>query len=128
MVFSDPDALRDLNAITHKYVSDELTRLLNDFAWSGGRLAAIDAIGLLDIDYGKKTLCNVAVTAPTEARVERLMRREGISREYALQRIAAQKSNEYFAEHCDYVLDNSGTLAGFEERCEKLFSEVLKHV
>ena len=68
------------------------------------------------------------MTAPTEKRVERLVRREGISREYALQRIAAQKSNEYFAEHCDYVLDNSGTLAEFEEKCEKLFSEVIKDV
>ena len=128
VVFSDPDALRDLNAITHKYVSDELTRRLNDYAWNGGALAAIDAIGLLDIEYSRKTAFNVAVTAPTEKRVERLVRREGISREYALQRIAAQKSNEYFAEHCDYVLDNSGTLAEFEEKCEKLFSEVIKDV
>ena len=128
VVFADPAALRDLNAITHRYVSDELTRLLTEHARGGGTLAAIDAIGLLDIEYGKKTLCNVAVTAPTEARVQRLMRREGISRDYALQRIHAQHSNEYFAARCDHVLENTGTLAEFQQKCEELFSEVLKDV
>ena len=127
VVFSDPAALRDLNAITHKYVSDELTRRLTDYAVNGGTLAAIDAIGLLDIEYGKKTAFNVAVTAPTEARIRRLMEREGISRDYALQRIRAQKSNEYFAQNCDHVLENSGTRAEFEQKCKEFFTEVLNH-
>ena len=69
-----------------------------------------------------------AVTAPTEARVARLMQREGISRKYALQRIGAQKSNEYFAEHCDFTLDNAGTMAEFEQKCRDFFTEELKHV
>lgn len=128
IVFSDPAALRDLNAITHRYVVDELTRQLREYAINGGTLAAIDAIGLLEIEYGKKTAFNVAVTAPTADRVRRLMQREGISREYALQRIGAQKSNEYFAAHCDYALENTGTLAEFEEKCNKFFTEVLKNV
>ncbi len=128
VVFSDPAALLDLNGITHKYVSEELTRRLTEYAVNGGELAAIDAIGLLDIEYAKETLCNVAVTAPTEDRVRRLMQREGISRDYALQRIGAQKSNEYFAAHCDYVLENNGTLAEFEHKCEDFFTEVLKNV
>ena len=128
VVFADPEALRNLNAITHKYVAEELTHLLTVFALRGGTLAAIDAIGLLDIDYSRKTAFNVAGTAPTEARVERLMQREGISREYALQRIGAQKSNDYFADHCDYVLENDGTLAAFEQKCEAFFTEVLEHV
>ncbi len=128
IVFSDPAALLDLNAITHKYVTQDLTRRLTDFAVQGGTLAAIDAIGLLDIEYGGRTAFNVAVTASVEARVQRLIRREGISREYALQRIGAQKSNEYFAEHCDYVLENKGTLAEFEQKCEDFFTEVLKNV
>ena len=91
IVFSDPAALLDLNAITHRYVVDELTRRLREYAINGGTLAAIDAIGLLEIEYGKKTAFNVAVTAPTEERVRRLMQREGISREYALQHFGKTK-------------------------------------
>ena len=128
IVFNDPAALLELNAITHKYVSEELERRLTDWAVNGGTLAAIDAIGLLDIDNGKKTAFNVAVTAPTEDRIQRLMRREGISRDYALQRIRAQRSNEYFSAHCDYTLENTGTLAEFEQKCNVFFTEVLKNV
>ena len=128
VVFSDAQALLDLNAITHKYVSEELTRRLTEHAMNGGTLAAIDAIELLSIDFSRKTIFNVAVTAPTEDRIRRLMEREGISRDYALKRIGAQKSNEFFAEHCDYVLENSGTLADFEQKCESFFTEVLKNV
>ena len=124
VVFSDPKALLDLNAITHKYVARELDRLLTEHAKNGGTAAAIDAIGLLSIEHGRKTAFNIAVTAPTEARIERLMRREGITRDYALQRIRAQKPNEYFAANCDYTLDNSGTMAEFEQKCEDFFAEV----
>ena len=128
VVFNDGAALLDLNAITHKYVSRELERLLTEHAVNGGTLAAVDAIELLSIPLGKQTLFNVAVTAATEDRVARLMLREGITREYAMQRIAAQKPNEYFAERCDYVLENSGAFADFEETCRKFFSEVLDDV
>jgi dephospho-CoA kinase len=125
VVFSDPAALLDLNGITHKYVAEELDRCLTEFALGGGTLAAIDAIGLLDIAHGQKTAFNIAVTAPLEARIERLVTREGIDRDYALQRIRAQKPDEYFASRCDYVLDNSGTKAEFEQKCEDFFAEVL---
>ena len=128
VVFSDPQALADLNAITHKYVAQELDRLLTEHAKAGGTAAAIDAIGLLDISHSKRTAFNIAVTAPTEARIERLMRREGISRDYALQRIRAQKPNEYFSANCDYTLDNSGSMADFEQTCEDFFAEVWKNV
>ena len=128
IVFSDASALRDLNAITHKYVAEELDRRLTDYALRGGRLAAIDAIELLSIDHGRKTAFNIAVTAPVEARIERLMAREGISRDYALMRIRAQKPDEYFAERCNYVLDNSSTKAEFETKCEEFFAEVCKDV
>lgn len=127
VVFSDPAALLDLNGITHKYVAEELDRRLTEFALGGGTLAAIDAIGLLDIEHGQKTVFNIAVTAPLEARIERLVLREGIDRDYALQRIRAQKPDEYFASRCDYVLDNSGTKAEFEQKCEDFFAEVLNN-
>ena len=126
IVFSDAAALAELNRITHKYVASELDRRLTDFAVNGGTLAAIDAIELLSIPHAGRTLVNVAVTAPVEDRVRRLMLREGISEEYARQRIAAQKSDAYFAEHCDAVLHNDGTKQEFEQKCSDYFSEVLQ--
>lgn len=128
VVFSDPAALLELNAITHKYVAAALDERLTDFARNGGTLAAIDAIELLSIPHAKRTLVNVAITAPQEARVQRLMLREGISETYARQRIAAQKSDAYFAERCNAVLHNDGTKEEFEKKCLEYFTEVLKNV
>ena len=126
IVFRDPSALADLNAITHRYITAELRRRLRDHARAGGTSAAIDAIAL--IESGLADLCDVivGVTAPREARIERLILREGVSRAYAESRIDAQKSNEWFREHCDRVLENNDTLEAFEKQSEILSMEVLQ--
>ena len=113
LVFSDEKALEDLNAITHGAVKAEVLRRLSEKQ----RLAAIDAIALFE--GGLATLCDitVAVTAPEEARIQRLMVRDGIGRDYAKRRIAAQKSAEWFRERCDYCLENNGTQADFQKTC-----------
>ena len=128
IVFSDPQALKDLNAITHKFVDMGIHERLRQHALNGGRLAAIDAIALLENQFAQRSLFNVAVTAPVEERVKRLIAREGISEDYARARIAAQKSNEYFAEHCDHVLCNDSDLESFQNTCETFFKEELKNV
>ena len=111
LVFSDENALNDLNRITHGAVKAEVLRRLADHP----PLAAIDAIALFE--GGLATLCDitVAVTAPEEARIQRLMVRDGIGRDYAKRRIAAQKSAEWFRERCDYCLENNGTQADFQK-------------
>ena len=92
------------------------------------RFAAIDAIALLE--SGLKELCHatVAVIAPPEVRVRRIMAREGISEDYAWARVRAQKSDDYFIKGCDYTLWND--CAGPEEfgarvraLLEKLFAD-----
>ena len=117
LVFSDTSALQDLNRITHSAVKKEVLRLLP----SSPSLVAIDAIGLFEGDL--ETLCHVtvAVVAPDETRISRLMAREGISREYAKQRICAQKSNAEFSAICDYTLENTGTLESFHAKCLAFF-------
>ena len=113
IVFSDENALSDLNKITHSAVKAEVQRLLSTHQG----LAAIDAIGLFE--GGLAPLCDVtvAITAPDEARVARLMAREGISEEYARKRIAAQRSNESFSSMCDVVLENNGDICEFRAKC-----------
>ena len=113
IVFSDPAALVELNEITHSAVKAEVLRLL------AGKpaLAAIDAIGLFE--GGLAELCDVtvAVTAPEEARIRRLMARDSIPEIYARARIAAQKKEDWFRQRCDYVLENDGELDAFATKC-----------
>ena len=119
MVFSDTQALLDLNRITHGAVKAEVLRRLE----KAPKLVAIDAIELFAGGLDELCSLTVAVTAPEEVRVQRLMIRDGISESYARARIAAQKKPEYFAELCDYVLENSGTVSDFRAKCLAFFRE-----
>ena len=119
IVFADEAALLDLNAITHSAVKAEVLRMLP----STPSLIAIDAIGLFEGGLAEHCDITVAVTAPEEARIARLMAREGISREYAAKRIAAQQSNAHFASLCDHTLENNKEIDGFQAECLAFFME-----
>lgn len=125
-VFSNEAALEDLNAITHHYIGIEFDKRLRDWAMQGGTLAAVDAIALIESGLGARCKAVIGVVAEKTTRIERIMKRDGISYEYALMRVAAQYPNEYFEEKCGYVLHNDGSEADFRKQCKKLFKEVLK--
>ena len=120
IVFSDENALLDLNKITHSAVKKEVLRRLE----GKPRLAAIDAIALFE--GGLAELCDVtvAVTAPAEVRVRRLMARDGISEEYAKSRIAAQHDDGWFREKCGCILENNGTEIQFRKKCVAFLQEL----
>lgn len=113
IVFADPEALVKLNAITHAAICQEVERQLQ----TAPALAAIDAIALFE--SGLNQLCDmtIAITAPTEERVKRLMKRDGISETYARSRIAAQHSEDWFQQKCDYCLVNNASQIAFEKKC-----------
>jgi len=120
IVFGDKAALADLNRITHGAVKAEVVRLLTPEP----RLAAIDAIGLFESGLNELCKLTVAVTAPVEARVQRLMARDGITEEYARSRINAQPTAEEFAAKCDHVLENDGTKADFRQKCLAFLTQI----
>ena len=87
---------------------------------------AVSAIGLPIMGVaavanagGLDRLCDltVAIIAPREARVKRLIRRDGISREYAVSRINAQHDDAWFRRRCGAVLENDGTQDEFHKKC-----------
>lgn len=119
IVFADPKALLDLNAITHKAVKAEVLRRLE--ALPGDALVAIDAIELFDGGLAEICDTTVAVTAPEEIRTKRLISRDKLTRAQALSRIHAQKPETYFKEKCDYILENTGTPEEFHQKCLVFF-------
>ena len=122
IVFADEQALLDLNAITHGAIKGEIIRRLAEKP----ALAAIDAIALFEGALAELCDTTVAVCAPEESRVERLMARDGITREYARNRIRAQKSEAWFRSMCGHTLYNDGTREQFAEKCRVFLDEVLK--
>lgn len=127
VVFRDPIALADLNAITHRYVDRAVDELLQKARQEGRPAAAVDAIALLESGLKDKCDALLAVVAPDEVRIGRIMAREGISREYAASRVAAQQPNSYFASRCTYVFQNDCPNAQTaRQRARELFQIILK--
>lgn len=120
MVFSDKAALLDLNKITHSAIRNEILRQLENHP----PLTAIDAIGLFDSGLDKLCDVTVAVIAPADVRMQRLIERDCISADYAKSRIAAQPSDDWFREKCTFVLENDSDQAAFQAKCLAFFTEL----
>jgi dephospho-CoA kinase len=119
IVFADPEALKDLNAITHSAIRQAVEARLIP-----GQNTAIDAIALFESGLAELCDVTVAVTAPKELRLRRLMTRDGITEEYALSRINAQPSDAYFCKNCGYVLENDGDEPHFQRKCLAFFRQL----
>jgi len=127
IVFNDDEKLLELNRITHRHILAETRRRLEDHAMNGGRIAALDAIELISSGLADECITTLAVLADRELRAERIMTRDGVSREYALMRIDAQNPDSYFIENCEHVLYNNASAEEFRDKCTVLFKEVLNN-
>lgn len=126
IVFGDPDRLEALNAIAWKGVTRRVRDILEECGQQGRALAAVDAIALAESPLKELCQLTVAVLAPQEVRVGRIMAREGISEQYAWARVKAQRPDEYFIQNCDHTLINDCPSAEeFSQKAREFLKEVL---
>jgi dephospho-CoA kinase len=117
IVFSDPAALAALDHLTHPAIVTEIERRI---ALLDAPLIAIEAVKLSQGGIGR--ICDETwlVRCDPAVQAERLMRRNGISREEAERRIAAQAS--YDPANYTRVIDNSGDLTALRRRIADLLA------
>lgn len=123
LVFGDPDALADLNAIVHPAVGAEIARRLAEEAETD-HLVVLD-VPLL-VESGRSDLAGlVVVDVDPEVAVERLVTQRGMREEDARARMARQVSRQERLAKADVVIDNSGTLEDLEQEVERLWPRLL---
>jgi dephospho-CoA kinase len=110
VVFSDPAALADLNAITHPAIGAEMARR-KETAEGTDQVVVLD-IPLLKAEHRETMALDsvVVVDAPVETALARLVEIRGMSKEDAEARMAAQVSREERLSGADLVVDNSHDL------------------
>ena len=105
IVFSDPEALTDLNRIVHPAVQAEMAARM--------AVAEPDSVVVLDIPLLKEKRegmsAVIVVDTPVEVALARLVEHRGFAEEDARARIANQMSREERRAIADFVIDNSGT-------------------
>jgi dephospho-CoA kinase len=122
IVFADPAALEDLEAILHPGVRTEIRRRL---AASTAPIFVVDAIKLLEGGLAREMDAVWVVVCPRAEQVRRLVAERGLSAEQAETRISAQGSQEEKARQATVVIDNGGTLAETERQVDAALARFL---
>ncbi len=121
--FANAESTDKLNRITHPRITARFIEENDKAEKQGYRFAVIDAAALLESDC--KSLCSffIVVTAPEDIRLERILKRDGITKEQAITRINAQKSDEYYFSQADYIVKNYPPY-GIDDELERLAKEL----
>lgn len=123
LVFADPDALAELDRLTHPAV---VAAIRDRLASSEGGVIVIDAVKLVESGLADSSDKVWVVTCDVAQQVERLIRRNGLSRADAEQRIAAQPPIEPKLERADIIIDNSGTLSATFHHVERAWRQAFQ--
>lgn len=126
IVFSHRDKLELLNSIIFPYISDRIVGRIREMSCGGEGFVLIDAPTLFE--SGTDRLCDiiVSVTADSSVRLERIMKRDNITREAALARMNAQHDEDFFRANSDYLIENNSDegalLTAARETAEKIIN------
>jgi dephospho-CoA kinase len=122
IVFADPAARRDLEAIIHPAVRARAAELE---AVAGHDAIVVHVIPLL-VETGQQDSFDVVVVVDVdpETQIDRLRERNGFSRAEAESRIAAQASRQDRLAAADVVIDNTGSRAELSARAEQLWTQL----
>lgn len=115
LLMSD-DNNRRLNAIVHPAVAA-------DFMTSG--MQWMECAILFESGFDRLVDCKICVTAPTDVRIDRIMRRDGITRDKALEWINRQMAQDDVAGRCDFIVNNDGT-ADIEAQITRIIKTVCR--
>ncbi len=106
IVFSDPEALSQLERIVHPLVRQAAEILIQR---AKQRIVVLEAIKLLESDLRQGCDSIWVTDAPQDVQVERLMRKRGLSRADAKQRVHAQSAQQDKLAAADVVIENKGS-------------------
>jgi dephospho-CoA kinase len=122
LVFTDDEALKDLNAIVHPAVGAEIARRLE-------QAAGTDDVVILDVpllvESGRDDMAALLVVdVDPEVAVARVVTQRGMREDDVRARIARQASREDRLARATHVIDNSGTREDLEARVDAVWSSI----
>ena len=118
------ERLAKLNEITHKHVIKRTDELICELFEEGSRVFVIDAPLLIEAKMHEDCDTVVTITAPEDVRCERIMKRDGITKEDAMLAIRAQKPDSFYENASSYVISNGGGAGRLEDEFRKLYARL----
>lgn len=110
LVFNDSSAMYMLNAIMKPLIEVESERQIAALHAKGNDIVVYDAALIIEQGNADKYRPLIVVHCPKEVQIDRIVKRNNVTREQALSRINAQFSVENKIKVADYVVDTSNTI------------------
>ena len=124
LVFSDEGKRQTLNGLIHPFVwkkTEEATLAAQE---TGHRFVVLDMPLLLEIGWNLRVESVWVVTVPQEVQIERVQKRDGVTREQAMARIRKQMPTVSKIGYADIVIDNSGTQEETYRQVDEALAEI----
>ncbi|MBO4283392.1 MAG: dephospho-CoA kinase [Clostridia bacterium] len=122
--FADGESRRRLNEISHRRILAVLREWIERAKAQGISAVIVDAPLLFESGFDRECDVTVAVTAQTELRIQRIVSRDGISREEAERRISAQIPDDELSRRADYTLQNDGDVAELVKEVNQILKTI----
>jgi len=127
-VFTNEAKRKKLNAIVHPAVRKEMIRRVAKCWLSGEKICVVDVPLLIEAGLWRLVGKIVVVYCSKEIQLQRLMKRDGCSREAALSRLNAQLPLAEKLDYADHVVDNSGSVQDLGQQVNVLLGRLTKEV
>ena len=127
VIFKDGVKREQINSLLHPLIIAEQDELLRQWEREDPRgIGVVDAALLIESGGHGRFDKLVVVHCRPEVQLERLMRRNGYSREEAAARIAAQMPQEEKLRYADFKIDTSGSFEETRSQTEEVYAELRK--
>ncbi len=124
LIFNQPEARTQLNAIIHPRVRTEMTRRTTEL--EGAEMVVQDIPLLFENGLEKLFDAVILVDAPLETRITRVMARDGSSREQVLARDAAQMPALEKRQRTPFILENTEDTQTLERQLKTILEQIKK--
>ncbi|QNQ80122.1 dephospho-CoA kinase [Lactobacillus sp. PV034] len=126
IVFNEPEQLAALNAITHPWIKHEAMQQMVIFHQLGHKLCVVDVPLLFESGWDEDVDRTIVIAAKQDLEVKRLMERNNLDRQAALERIQSQMPLAEKIKRADYTIENNGTIAELEHQLADLLKMLRK--
>jgi dephospho-CoA kinase len=122
VVFDDEPKRQKLNSILHPFIIARQDEIMQRWeSETPNAIAVIDAALMIESGGYKRFDKLIVVHCQSEIQIQRLMKRNGLSREEAKLRVKSQMPQDEKVKYADYLVDTSGEFAATRAQVELLW-------
>lgn len=124
IVFNDSQKLQQLNNIIFPYIIKRIKTETDILSAQGVKYIILDAPTLFEAGADKLCHCIVSCTADEIIRAKRIAARDKIPMNLIFDRFSSQKSEQFFRENSDYIIENNNDKSNAFLQCDKIIKNI----